>query len=118
MNYEKEDTISLSDGCRLLNANLPRLKRLSGKGNFQIIEVEEYKHRRIITDGFLDYAEKLLEQKGKERQHLKDSINELKLSLGMSVTDVEELENNQEMFQEFVTYLNYLGQKTNRIGGA
>ncbi len=109
MNYQEKDTLSLSDGCRLINTNLPRLKRLAGKGHYQIVEVRECRHQRIPIEDFLDYARKMLDRNGKERQFLKDSITELTTSLILSQAD--ELGMDEEMRQEFTAQLNYLGFK-------
>jgi len=102
--YHYHDTISLSDGCRLLNTNLPNLKRRAGKSCFQITDIGS-KFRRIPTTEMLDYLALILEENKQVQHHLESSISELRtkniLSKANVLGDSNLKEEFAELFQEF-----------------
>jgi len=102
--YHYHDTISLSAGCKLLDTNLPNLKRRADKKCFQIVEIGE-KFRRIPTLEMLDYCQILLEKNKEIQHHLESSISELRtkniLSRANTLGDDDLKEEFKELFQEF-----------------
>ena len=104
--YHYYNTISLKDGCRLLNTNLPRLKRLSAKDHYQIVEIGS-RYKRIPISEMLDYCQKILEESKQFQQHMEESVSELTSKLIEAKSNELGDSNLREEFKELFHELGY-----------